>query len=87
MEEKIIETVKEAPDRFRAKFKYYKSKRPPPDLSLARDLDEICADERNRRVACAGGGRVAAAGLVDLGVSDPSGLCMDNSIHDFTINN
>ena len=84
MEEKITETLKEAPDRFRAKFKYYKSKMPPPDLSLARDLDEICADARNRRVACGDGGEAAAAGLAALGVGDPSGQCMDNSIHSKT---
>ena len=84
MEEKITEMAKEAPDRFRAKFKYYKSKRPPPDLSLARDLDEICADARNRRVACGDGGEAAAAGLAALGVGDPSGQCMDNSIHSKT---
>ena len=44
--------VDKVPDRFRTKFKYFKSKKPPPDLSLASDLDQICADPRNRRVPC-----------------------------------
>ena len=62
----------ELPPRFRAKFKYYKSKKPTPDLSLASDIGEICADARNRRVAC-GVDDTVAARLADLGVTDPSG--------------
>ena len=64
----------EATDRFRAKYKYFKSKKPPPDLSLARDLEEICADARNRPVTCCSAGNEAAvAKLAELGVRDPAG--------------
>ena len=57
-----------APDRFKALFKYYKAKKPPPDFSTARDLDDICSDARNRRVACTGD----AAALAALGLSAPA---------------
>ena len=70
MEEKVCE----ATDRFRAKYKYFKSKKPPPDLSLTRDLDEICADARNRPVTyCGDVNEAAAAKLAELGVRDPAG--------------